>query len=165
MRLKSTILILLLAISAAAQEKAVVKSITDGDTIAVISGGEYIKVRLIGIDCPESRQNAKALRDSNRSGKDVETILSQGKQATAFMKSVLRKGDIVYLEFDAVQFDKYGRTLAYVYLSDGRMLNDIIISSGYASPLTIAPNVKYKDRFLKSHQTAREKKIGLWSEK
>jgi len=164
MRLKYLIFILLLSVSAAAADKAVVKKIVDGDTITVISHGKYIKVRLIGIDTPESSENKKALHDSGRSGKDVKTIISQGKQATAFVKSVLRKGDTITLEFDIEKYDKYGRTLAYVYLSDGRMLNEVIISSGYASPLTIAPNIKYKNRFLQSYQTARSKEIGLWAE-
>ena len=152
------------AFSVSASEKAVVKKISDGDTITVLSGGSTIKIRLIGIDAPESRQNQKALKDSNRSGNDLESILAQGKQATVFLKSVLKKGDTVSLEFDTVRHDKYGRTLAYVYLSDGRMLNDLIISSGYASPMTIPPNVKYKDLFLKSYQNARDKKKGLWAE-
>ena len=164
MRLKTFLFIMLISISAAAGEKAVVKRIVDGDTIAVLSGGKPVKVRLIGIDTPESKGNDKAQRDSNRSGKDIEIIISQGKQATAFLKSVLHKGDTVSLEFDTVTHDKYGRTLVYVYLSDGRMLNDLIISSGYASPMTIPPNVKYKDRFLKSFQIARENKRGLWAE-
>lgn len=165
MWVKSLLLIMLFPISVAATEKAVVKSIFDGDTIAVISRGEYIKVRLIGIDTPESRSNDKAIRDSNRTGKDVETLISQGKQASAFLKSILHKGDTVSLEFDVERYDKYGRTLAYIYLFDGRFLNDLIISSGYASPLTIPPNVKYKDLFLKSYKSSREKKIGLWAEK
>lgn len=152
------------AFSVSASEKAVVKKISDGDTITVLSGGSTIKIRLIGIDAPESRQNQKALKDSGRSGNDIEAILAQGKQATAFLKSVLQKGDTVSLEFDSVRFDKYGRTLAYVYLSDGRMLNDLMISSGYASPMTIPPNVKYKGLFLKSYQNARDKKKGLWAE-
>lgn len=164
MRLKFAFFLIALSISAAAQEKAVVKYITDGDTIAVISGGTLLKVRLIGIDAPESKENKKAFKDSGRSGNDISAILAQGKRATAFLKSVLHKGDSVILEFDTVKHDKYGRTLAYVYLSDGRMLNDLIISSGYASPMTIPLNVKYKNLFLKSYQTAREKKIGLWTE-
>jgi len=136
---------LLISISAAAGENAVAKKIFDGGTIAVISSGKSLKVRLIGIDTPEKRKNKKTLRDSGRSGKDVKTIITQGKQATAFVKSLLRKGDTITLEFDIEKHDKYGRTLAYVYFSDGRMLNNIIISSGYSYPLTIVPNVKYKD--------------------
>ena len=139
-----------IAVSASAGEKAVVKRIVDGDTITVVSGGNDVKVRLIGIDTPENRENSKALRDSNRSGSDLEAILSQGKQATAFLKSILKKGDTVSLEYDTVKNDKYGRTLAYVYLSDGRFLNDLIISSGYASPLTIATKVKCNDPYFKT---------------
>jgi len=160
----SALLLIIPAFSVSASEKAVVKKISDGDTITVLSGGSTIKIRLIGIDAPESRQNQKALKDSGRSGNDLEAILAQGKQATVFLKSVLQKGDTVSLEFDSVRYDKYGRTLAYVYLSDGRMLNDLMISSGYASPMTIPPNVKYKDLFLKSYQNARENKKGLWAE-
>ena len=165
MRFKIGLFLILFSISAAAADKAVVKHIIDGDTISVFSGGKLLKIRLIGIDTPESKGNNKAFRDSNRSGNDIGVIISQDKQATAFIKKHLKKGDTVTLEFDIVKHDKYGRFLAYVYLSDGRFLNDLIISSGYASPLTIAPNVKYKDLFLKSFQTAREKKIGLWAEK
>jgi len=165
MRFKIGLFLILFTISAAAAEKAVVKHIVDGDTISVFSGGKILKIRLIGIDTPENHENDKALRDSNRSGNDIGVIISQGKQATAFIKKHLKKGDPVTLEFDIVKQDKYGRTLAYVYPSDGRFLNDLIISSGYASPLTIAPNIKHKDLFFKSYQTAREKKIGLWAMK
>ena len=165
MRFKIGLFLILFSIFAAAAEKAVIKRIIDGDTISVFSGGKILKIRLIGIDAPESMENKKSLRNSNMSGKDIKTIISQGKQAIAFLKTHLKKGDVVFLEFDIVNHDKYGRTLAYVYLSDGRFLNNLMISSGYASPLTIAPNVKYKDLFLKSFQTARENKIGLWADK
>ena len=165
MRFKVCLFLILFSISAVAAEKAVVKRIIDGDTISVFSGGKILKIRLIGIDAPESTENKKAHHNSNRSGKDIKTIISQGMQAIAFIKTHLKKGDVVFLEFDIAKQDKYGRTLAYVYLSDGRFLNNLMISSGYASPLTIAPNIKYKDLFLKSFEIARENKIGLWAEK
>ena len=165
MRLILIIIALLVSITAsAAPEKATVTSIVDGDTIYVNSGGNTLKVRLIGIDTPESRYNSKAERDSDRSGEDLKAILAQGKRATAYLKSILRKGDSVTLEYDLQQYDKYGRTLAYVYLSDGRMVNELIIASGYASPMTIPPNIKYKDRFLQAYQAARAKKLGLWAD-
>ena len=58
--------------------------------------------------------------------------------------------------------DKYKRLLGYVYLSDGKMLNDEIIKAGYANDMTIPPNVKYQDRFLRAYEQARERKRGLW---
>jgi len=165
MRLKLFLIALLVSSAAsAAPEKATVTKIVDGDTIYVNQNGNTLKVRLIGIDTPESRYNSKAERDSDRSGEDLKAILAQGKRATAYLKSILRKGDTVTLEYDLQQYDKYGRTLAYVYLSDGRMLNELIIASGYASPMTIPPNIKHKDLFLKAYQEARYHKLGLWSE-
>ena len=165
MRLKLFLIALLVSSAAsAAPEKATVTKIVDGDTIYVNQNGNTLKVRLIGIDTPESRYNSKAERDSDRSGEDLKAILAQGKRATAYLKSILRKGDTVTLEYDLQQYDKYGRTLAYVYLSDGRMLNELIIASGYASPMTIPPNIKHKDLFLKAYQEARYHKLGLWAE-
>ena len=58
--------------------------------------------------------------------------------------------------------DKYGWLLEYVYLSNGKMLNEEIVKVGYANVMTIPPNVKYKDKFLKAYQEARENKRGLW---
>lgn len=76
MRFKISLFLIFITVSASAGEQVVVKRIVDGDTITVISGGKDLKVRLIGIDTPERRENSKALRDSNRSGSDLEAILS-----------------------------------------------------------------------------------------
>jgi len=170
MRLFLLSFLLFLALPLAAADQAVVKHIADGDTIVVQSGAATFRraqcialtVRLIGIDTPECKPNSKAFRDSERSGADVTTIVSQGKQASAFLKSILRKGNRVSLDYDVEKHDKYGRTLAYVYLSDGRLLNEVIIGSGYASPMTIPPNVKHQERFLKAYKDARENVLGLW---
>jgi micrococcal nuclease len=163
MRLFLLSFLLFFALPLAAADQAVVKHVVDGDTIVVQSGAATLKVRLIGIDTPECKPNSKAFRDSERSGADVEAIVSQGKQASAFLKGILRKGDRVSLDYDVEKHDKYGRTLAYVYLSDGRLLNEVIIGSGYASPMTIPPNVKHQERFLKAYKDAREKGLGLWA--
>jgi micrococcal nuclease len=52
--------------------------------------------------------------------------------------------------------DRYGRLLSYVYLSDGRMLNEDIVNARYARLMTIPPNVKYEPRLLKAYREARE---------
>ncbi|HQO39600.1 MAG TPA: thermonuclease family protein [Spirochaetota bacterium] len=157
------ILILLTSVAAqAAGTRATVTKIVDGDTIHVNSNGTILKVRLIGIDAPEKVTNSKVRRDSNRTGDDIRTILAQGKRSTNYLKSILRKGASVTLEYDLQQYDRNGRTLAYVYLSDGRMLNELIIAAGYAVPLTVPPNVKYRDRFYRAHREAKAAKRGLW---
>jgi len=142
--------------------RAVVISVTDGDTLKVMYQGKKQSVRLIGIDAPESRRNSKALKDSARSSRDLETIVSQGKIAKKYVKTLVKKGNSVRIAFDIEKRDRYRRLLAYVYLADGRMLNDIIIRNGYASPLTISPNVKYRKRFLRSYKYARKHRLGLW---
>ncbi len=130
----------------------------DGDTLR-LSNGE--NVRLIGIDTPESRYNSKLARDSQRSRKDMDTILKMGRSASAFTKSLV-EGKRVKLLFDVQKHDKYGRLLAYVYLEDGTFVNGKIVEEGYAQVMTIAPNVKYSQTFLKLEREARQKGNGLW---
>ncbi len=130
----------------------------DGDTLR-LSNGEH--VRLIGIDTPESRYNDKLVRDSQRSRKDTDTILKMGRQASGFTRRLV-EGKRVRLVFDVQKYDKYGRLLAYVYLEDGTFVNSRIIEEGYAQVMTIAPNVKYAQMFLKLERQAREKANGLW---
>ena len=130
----------------------------DGDTLR-LSGGE--RVRLIGIDTPESRYNSKLARDSQRSRKDMDTILDMGREASGFTKKLV-EGKRVKLVFDVRKRDKYGRLLAYVYLEDGTFVNSKIIEEGYAQVMTIPPNVKHVQTFLKLEREAREKGKGLW---
>jgi hypothetical protein len=78
------------------------------------------------------------------------------------VKHICPPGTKVRLEYDVQLLDKYGRILAYIWLPDGRMLNEVIICSGYATPLTIPPDVKYADRFRRCYQTARGEGLGLW---
>ncbi len=119
-------------------------------------------IRLIGIDTPESRVNKKTKKDAKRSGQDVETIIAMGKRATEYVESLVKPGGLITIEFDVQERDRYKRLLGYVYLSNGKMLNEEIVKAGYASVMTIPPNVKYKDRFLIAYQEARERKVGLW---
>ena len=87
-----------------------------------------------------------------------------GKKATRYVKGLVKPGDLITIELDVQERDRYGRILGYVYLSNGKMLNEEIVKAGYAMIMTIPPNVKYKDRFLKAYQEAREGKMGLWGE-
>lgn len=150
---------------ALAHERVVVAYVVDGDTIVVHRGDRTEKVRLIGIDTPESKENPKALRDAGRKGFDISMIISQGKKATSFVRGIVKKGDSVSLEFDVVERDKYGRLLAYVYLGDGRFLNELIVKSGFSYVLTIPPNVKYKSKFIEAFKYARDNKLDLWADK
>ncbi len=85
-----------------------------------------------------------------------------GKKSTRFVESLVHPGDRVALEFDVEKWDRYCRILAYVYLSNGKMLNEEIVKAGYANLMMHPPNVKYQERFLKGYREAREGNRGLW---
>jgi micrococcal nuclease len=91
---------------------------------------------------------------SNDTDGDILKISYRGKKE--------KPGDLITIEFDAQQRDRYDRLLGYVCLSNGKMLNEDIVKAGYANVMTIPPNVKYQDRFLKAYKQARERKRGLW---
>ncbi|MCX5679878.1 MAG: thermonuclease family protein [Candidatus Omnitrophica bacterium] len=135
-----------------------VSRVIDGDTI-VLSDGR--KVRLTGIDTPEVYYSEKLLKDSKKSGQDIKTIQGLGRRASAFTKE-LCLGKKVRLEYDVDRHDRYKRTLAYVYLEDGTFVNQKIVQEGFAQVMTVVPNVKYADLFLKSQKEAREANRGLW---
>ena len=137
--------------------------VVDGDTFHCrLPNGKDEKVRLDGVDTPEIETNPKAIRDSDRSGRDIDIIISLGKEAANFTKSYLNAGTTVKLELDVQQRDRYGRLLAYVYLPDGTFFNALLIQEGYAEIMTVPPNVKYQDLFLKLQREAREQGKGLW---
>ena len=141
-----------------------VLSVVDGDTLKIGYKGQKESIRLIGIDTPESRINKKTKNDAKRSGQNIETIIAMGKRAAAYVESLVKPGDTITIEFDVQKKDRYGRLLGYVYLSNGKMLNEEIVKAGYANVMTIPPDVKYKDRFLRAYKQAREDKRGLWTE-
>ena len=142
-----------------------VLKVYDGDTFRCrLEDGEEVRVRLIGIDTPEKRKNRKLMRDSKRLGIPPEETIEMGREATRFAESLIPPGTKVFLETDVQIHDRYGRLLAYVYLPDGRMLNELLLKEGYATVYTFPPNVKYVDRFRRAQEYARERGKGFWRE-
>lgn len=139
-----------------------VTRIVDGDTLAITFRGRPDTVRLIGVDTPEKRDNEKARRDAARTKRDLDTIIATGKAATTHLRSLIRSGDTVTLEFDVRPRDKYQRLLAYVYRADGTMLNEAMVLGGYATAYTLPPDVRYADRFRAAEAAARRDGRGLW---
>ncbi len=165
--LKTLLFIFILAFlssSLHAQQTTTVTRVVDGDTLKIRYWGKEESIRLIGIDTPESRVNKKTKKDAKRSGQDIKTIIEMGKRATEYVESLVKQGDLITIEFDTQEKDRYGRLLGYVYLPNGKMLNEEIVKAGYANVMTVPPNVKYKDRFLRVYKQARERKRGLWGE-
>ncbi len=130
-----------------------VERVIDGDTF--VCGGE--KVRLIGIDCPEIEKNVRWKKQIKRIG-NGKLVIALGKKAKRYVEKLLKPGTKVRLELDIEQRDILGRLLAYVWLPDGRMLNESLLEKGYATLLTMPPNVKYLERFEKAYNKANKRR-------
>jgi micrococcal nuclease len=126
-----------------------VTKIVDGDTIHVRIGARREKVRYIGVDTPET----------HKPGTPVQCY---GRAASAFNGKLLA-GRRVELRTDAETRDRYGRLLAYVYRRpDGLFVNAELVRRGFATILTIPPNVAHADEFLRLQRAARRAGRGLW---
>ena len=123
--------------------------VVDGDTIVVRLDGRDERVRFIGIDTPETVS-------------PVKPVQCFGKQASDHTKELLAPGTVVHLERDVVARDVYGRLLAYVWRADGLFINLELARDGYASLLTIPPNVAHVGQFQAAVASARARDLGLW---
>lgn len=154
-------LIVLLFLSTTVSAKSLtgrVEWIYDGDTIKVSGVG---RVRLIGIDTPETKASSRDRfyrHDFNIKPKKLREIAHQAKQYNIHYA----KGEKVRLELDQTKKDKYNRTLAYVYLPDGTMLNLVLLKKGLATVFR-RYDFAEKKKFLKAEKRARKKGLGLWS--
>ncbi len=123
-----------------------VNYVIDGDTIVIARDGKAEKLRLIGIDTPEKDEPHFA-------------------EASAFTTRLLAE-QMVYLEIGEAPYDKYGRTLCYVYLDDQiQMANELIMRAGWAEQMTIEPNSKYEARLTRALQDAVINGRGIYSTK
>lgn len=130
---------------------ATVTRVVDGDTIVVdVAGGGEEKVRLIGIDTPETKDPRRPVQ-------------CFGKEASARTAALLPPGTPVRLVRDAELRDRYGRLLAYVYrLNDDLFVNLTLAREGYAAAATYPPNVAHTDELVAAAGRARAEGRGLW---
>lgn len=128
------------------QRTYLVARVVDGDTL-LLEGRE--RVRLLGVDTPESVAPDRP----------VEPL---GPEASQFTKRLV-EGRHVRLGFDKERKDRYGRTLAYVYVGD-RLLNEELIRAGFSKVELRHPySNAMKRRFRAAEDEAREANRGLWS--
>ncbi len=144
-------------------DAATVVKVSDGDTITVELNGVNYKIRMIGVDTPESVHPNKS--------KNTQC----GVIASDYTKSRLKIGMTVYLQKDVSETDRYGRLLRYVWTSRpstnepteteirNAMYNAELTIHGYAKASTYPPDVKYSELFSKFEREARDNNRGLWT--
>ena len=125
----------------ATSEAFLVSRVIDGDTIELANGE---KVRYIGIDTPEKKQDECFNQEATQKNKE------------------LVEGKMVQLVSDVSNRDRYGRLLRYVYVDD-TFVNDLLVKQGFAQATSYPPDIKYQDLFSQSQRIAQEKNLGLWS--
>ena len=125
------------------RHSCVVGTVSDGDSFRCEDGR---RVRLIGIDSPESQQRP------------------YGDQARQALLDLLMAGAAVRLETDAAPTDRYGRVLAYAWIGP-LLVNEAMVRNGWAVLYTVPPNVKYVERLTRAQNEARAHGSGLWSQR
>ena len=125
-----------------ATDECTISRIADGDSLECGSAG---RIRLLMIDAPELAQGAA------------------GRQAQNALNKLAPAGTRVTIETDVRARDDYDRVLAYLYLPDGRMINEEMARSGFATSLVYPPNVKHAERIRDAVSEARQAKRGLWA--
>lgn len=142
-------------------ERARVVRVVDGDTIVVQVAarsdgpgagdapiGQELRVRLIGIDTPESV----------KPNSPVECF---GRESSAAAEALLAGVEVTLVK-DVEERDDFDRLLRYVYIGS-EMANARLVVNGYATAYTYPPNVRHSDLFLQLEREARQASRGLWA--
>jgi len=129
------------------KEPARVMRIINGDTLNVLYQGKWEEIKLLGLDMPETMLNDRVYEKALKNSTTPAEIINRGLTGREFVKKYLQYGSQIWIEFDVQKRDHFSRLLGYVYLIDGRMLNEIILRAGMSEPLLLPPNLKYQQRF------------------
>ena len=127
-------------------QSAAFKKASDGDTIVVVTNSQEVSIRLIGVDAPESTRCT------------VQECTDEGEKAYQYTAGFFKVGQTIYLEFDKGLKDKYGRTLAYIWLTNDCKFNDyndfkkycfnaLLLQNTQSRAKYYSPNGKYRKWF------------------
>jgi endonuclease YncB( thermonuclease family) len=129
-----------------------VVKVVDGDTIDInIPNADYptTRIRLLGVDTPETEKSPSG-------------AMYYGKEASEFTaKTALGQKVTVLLDKLSKTRDKYHRLLGFVRFSDGRILNEELVSQGFGYADTRFPHSYYKE-YIQLEKNAEKQKKGLW---
>lgn len=154
------IILLLLPLQSLAKEpirtiQGVVAKVSDGDTLQLIdSMGTKVKVRLYGIDAPETEKRNKKTGHVSKPGQPY------GEEAFQALQSKVLKKKI---KLEVMAIDQYRRTVGIITLG-GKSINEEMVAEGNAWAYRQYLNTPYKSEYIALEERARSKKLGLWKE-
>ncbi|MEG3038339.1 MAG: thermonuclease family protein, partial [Clostridia bacterium] len=124
--------------------------VVDGDTARLIVQGKEETVRFLAIDTPESvKPNTK--------------VQPYGKEASEYTEKMLKNAKEIKLEYEkSAKVDDYDRKLAWVFV-DGELLQEQLVSKGYAKVAYIYGKYKYTNTLKKVEAKAKIERLGIWS--
>jgi len=125
----------------------------DGDTVDVLVGGHQERVRLVGVDTPETKDPRKP----------VECF---GPEASTFTKETLDHHQVWLTYKPDERYGKYGRLLAYIWLNldedpEVEDFNEELVKEGYARVYPFF-HFRYLDQFRADEAQAQANGLGLW---
>lgn len=126
-------------------ETVLVEQVINGSTLEVRASDrpDSYPVRLLGLEAPALNQSP------------------WGENAAAYLRQWL-VGQRVLLETDTEPEDANGRQLAYLWL-DNRLVNEQLITEGWALAVTRSPNLRYDRRLHQAQLVARALHRGIWN--
>ncbi len=146
------ICLLLFSVNIYAKEEVELSSCVDGDTFKIITNDEVKTVRMLAIDTPETVDSQK----------EVEYY---GKEASNYTCNKLTAAERIEIEYDdnSDYTDKYGRLLGWVFV-DGELLQDLLVSNGYAKVAYLYDDYKYTELLQEHEEKALAGNLGIWNE-
>lgn len=121
---------------------------TDGDTAHFMIDGQDTTVRFLAIDTPETK-------------KPNTPVQPYGKEASRYTCDALSSAKEIRLEYEKEKTDMYGRNLAWVFVDD-KLLQEQLIRKGYAKVAYLYDEYTYTDRLQKAEKEAKAQELGLW---
>jgi micrococcal nuclease len=123
--------------------------VVDGDTLVARHSGAEVRVRLLGVDSPESV-------------KPGTPVACFGHQASDFLRRLLPAGTVLRAAYEVEQHDAYGRELWDLWFGDGRLLQGVLAASGTVRPYPYKPNITYARPIAEAARAAHDARRGLW---
>jgi micrococcal nuclease len=125
---------------------AVVLRVVDGDTVILRIRGRSVRVRLIGVDAPETWLRRDCF----------------GAEAARALRRLAPQGSSLYAAGDAEPYDRYRRRLLYLWTPHGVFLDAALIRAGFARAMAVPPDTRYAAFLREAEHTARRAGVGLW---